>query len=112
MSRRAQGYRSRFGPYLLGSYRWFLNEEVDGGLHLDYREKRGVGGGPDLNLHMGRWGETSLKYYYLRDQDPATEANGLSIPENRQRVYFGWWDPDGHHEIPRKVQYRKPAWDI
>lgn len=84
------GYRSRFGPYLLSSYRWFLNEEVDGELHLDYRVKRGVGGGPDVNLHMGRWGETSLKYYYLRDDDPTTEANGLSIPENRQRFYFGY----------------------
>jgi lipopolysaccharide assembly outer membrane protein LptD (OstA) len=84
------GYRSRFGPYLLGSYRWFLDEEVDGELHLDYRVKRGVGGGPDLNLHMGRWGETSLKYYYLRDDDPTAEAHGLSIPENRQRFYLGY----------------------
>ena len=84
------GYRSLFGPYLLSSYRWFWTEEMDGNLHLDYRLKRGVGGGPDLNLHLGRWGETSLKYYYLRDDDPGAEARGLSIPENRQRVYFGY----------------------
>src|SRR6185436_17717443 len=50
------GYRSTYGPFLLGTYTWFWNEQLDGELHLDYRERRGVGGGPDFNLHLGRWG--------------------------------------------------------
>src|SRR5262249_7902844 len=84
------GYRSAYGPFLLGSYTWYLNEELDGLVHLDYREKRGVGAGPDFNTHLGRWGEASLKYYYINDQSPNTDANGLSIPENRQRLYFSY----------------------
>jgi hypothetical protein len=28
-------------------------------LHLDYRERRGVGAGPDLNLHLGQWGDAT-----------------------------------------------------
>ena len=90
------GYRSAYGPFLLTSYDWFLGDEADGKLHLDYRERRGVGTGPDLNLHLGQWGEAKFKYYYLHDQDSgeSISTNGFAnlgaIPQNRQRVYFAY----------------------
>jgi lipopolysaccharide assembly outer membrane protein LptD (OstA) len=90
------GYRSAYGPFLLSTYTWYLNDAVDGKIHLDYREKRGVGAGPDLNLHLGQWGEAEFKYYYLHDRNPNTSAstnsfaNWGAIPENRQRFYFGY----------------------
>ena len=86
------GYRSAYGPYLLGAYNWFLGDMADGRLHLDYREKRGVGTGPELNLHLERWGEAAFKYYYVHDQDPNDSTNNLplfgNIPENRQQFNF------------------------
>jgi lipopolysaccharide assembly outer membrane protein LptD (OstA) len=82
------GYRSSFGPFLLTDYTWYLNEQLDGGMHLDYLEKRGVGAGPDFNYHLGRWGDGTLRYYYLDDHDAGTNAYGMKLPENRQRVYF------------------------
>ncbi len=88
------GYRSAYGPYLLSTYTWYLNDAVDGRIHLDYRELRGVGAGPDLNLHLGRWGEAVFKYYYTYDLRPNTSTNGTTwtngIPNNRQRVYFAY----------------------
>ena len=91
------GYRSTYGPYLLSTYTWWLNDTVDGALHVDYRNLRGPGGGPDLNLHLGRWGDGEFKYYYMHDQRSGTSLNTNSfpnlsgpIPENRQRVRFGW----------------------
>jgi lipopolysaccharide assembly outer membrane protein LptD (OstA) len=90
------GYRSAYGPFLLGTYTWYLNDAVDGKIHLDYREKRGAGAGPDLNLHLGQWGEAQFKYYYLHDEDPNHSistnsfANLGAIPENRQRFYLGY----------------------
>jgi LPS-assembly protein len=85
------GYRSSFGPFILGDYTWFLNDELDGKLHLDYRERRGVGTGPDLNFHLGRWGDGSFRYYYLHDAEPNLDtAPGSTIPHNRQRVYFSY----------------------
>ena len=83
------GYRSSFGPFLLGSYVWFLNEELDGAVHADYRERRGLGAGPDLNFHLGRWGDGTLKYYYLHDEDPNASLTN-AIPDNRQRVSFAY----------------------
>ena len=90
------GYRSRFGPYLLSTYTWYLGDNVDGQIHLDYRERRGVGGGPDLNLQLGRWGDFAFKYYFLHDDDSGASISTNSfnnlgaIPENRQRFNFTW----------------------
>jgi len=91
------GFRSAYGPYLLTTYTWWLNDAMDGVLHADYRERRGLGVGPDLNLHLGRWGDGEFKYYYLHDLDPnqslvTNRFQNLSgpIPKNRQRFYFGW----------------------
>jgi hypothetical protein len=86
------GYRSAYGPYLVGTYTWFLGDAADGRLRLDYREKRGVGSGPELKLHLDRWGEAAFKYYYVHDQDPNQSTNNLplfgNIPENRQWFNF------------------------
>lgn len=83
------GYRSKFGPFLLSTYEWFLGEQVDGALHLDYRAKRGFGVGPDVNLHLGRWGEAEFKYYYLYDEKPG-ENDDVTPPHNRQRFSFNY----------------------
>ena len=84
------GYRTAFGPFLLTTYSWYLNEKIDGAIHADYREQRGVGAGPDLNLHLGRWGEASMSYYYLHDDDPLADANGLLIDEDRHYARFAY----------------------
>ncbi|MEK7707000.1 MAG: LPS assembly protein LptD, partial [Verrucomicrobiota bacterium] len=48
------------------------------------------GGAPDANLHLGRWGEMGLKYYYLHDEAPGENANGVPVPDNRQRLYLSY----------------------
>ena len=85
------GYRSAFGPYLLTKYNWFLNEELAGTLHADWREKRGFAGGPDFDYHLGDWGSGTLKYYYTHDEDPGLNPfDGTPIPGQRERLYFSY----------------------
>jgi LPS-assembly protein len=79
------GYRSRYGAYLLSSYHWTASEQVEGVVHGDYRTERGGAAGLDLDLHLGRWGETSMKSYYLDDKSPQTDNDGYQIPEDRGR---------------------------
>ena len=101
------GYRSRFGPFLLSTYTWLLNEQLDGAVHLDYRVRRGVGAGPDLNYHLGRWGDGSLKYYYLHDEDPNAELEDQPINDDRQRVYFSYQSsPITNLEVKALVRYQ------
>ena len=88
------GYRSRFGGYLLNTYTWFLDDTANGKIHFDYRERRGLGGGPDINLNLQRWGDLSLRYYFQNDARPNSSTNTFpnlgTMPQNRQRVYAGW----------------------
>ncbi len=66
----AAGYRSQYGGFLRNTYTWWYDDNLDGKFHLDYYSERGVGVGPDLNLHLGQWGEAQFKYYYLHDHNP------------------------------------------
>jgi LPS-assembly protein len=63
------GYRSLYGPYLLGSYEWYWTERLSGAVHFDYRVKRGWGTGLDVSYDGGRAGLTEFKGYYLHDLD-------------------------------------------
>ena len=83
------GDRSTFGPYLLSSYNWYGNGLLDGAIHLDLRQKRGVAAGPDFLFHLGNLGEGAFRYYYAHDRSP--NADGFDLPhlnENRQRLAF------------------------
>jgi LPS-assembly protein len=86
------GYRSIFGPYLLSAYNWYGNGMLDGTLHFDARETRGIAAGPDLNMHLGSWGEAAFKYYYANDQEPTADGynNVPHLGENRQRMSFDY----------------------
>lgn len=84
------GYRSLYGPFILGNYTWYCNDELNGVMHLDYYETRGVGAGPDFNYNLGRWGEGSFRYYYIHDSQPEIDGLGVPISQDRQRVYFAY----------------------
>ncbi|MBU6401023.1 MAG: LPS assembly protein LptD [Verrucomicrobia bacterium] len=82
------GYRSFYGPYLLGAYNWFWSTNLDGTVHLDYMERRGVGGGPEVRYDLGAAGQGSFEAYYLRDHGTGLDQSTVPLPDNRQRFTF------------------------
>jgi hypothetical protein len=105
------GYRSRYGPYLLNTYNWYVGDMAEGKLHGDYRFDRGPGAGPDADLHLGKWGEVNLKYYYQQDRKSNYSTNTFpyygNIPENRQRFYLGWQaTPETNLNLKAEVNYQ------
>jgi len=82
------GYQSKFGPFLLGTYDWYLGEKVEGAIHLDGRVKRGLGVGSDLDWHLGQWSDGKFKYYHAEDDAPGLDPNGKPIPRGRERIWF------------------------
>lgn len=85
------GYRSVYGPYLLGAYNWSISTNVDATFHLDYRLKRGVAGGPDLHYNLGSWGEGGITTYFIHDEDPGVDPVKLrEIDPDRHRITFAY----------------------
>lgn len=84
------GYRTLFGPFILGNYTWYIDEHLNTVLHFDYRQKRGPGAGPDLNFNLGPWGQGYFNYYYTHDREPEADQLGIPIPEDRQRLVFAY----------------------
>lgn len=82
------GYRSLYGPYALGTYHRAFTTNFSVDLHLDYRQLRGVGVGPDFNYDAGRWGQGSLKLYYTHDDRAGTNGVGGAINNDRHRLSF------------------------
>jgi LPS-assembly protein len=82
------GYKSEWGGFLLSSIRWPGNEAFGGEFNLDYREKRGVGFGPDIQYNSPDWGQGNLKLYRAFDDDPLTDSRGAAI--DRERDLAQW----------------------
>lgn len=68
------GQSSQWGFFLLSSYNWKLNKDVDVTLHVDERTRRGVGLGGDVKYRMNSGGEGLLTGYYLDDAHPKDDA--------------------------------------
>ncbi len=80
------GYRSLYGPFLLGTYNWTLSDELNGKIHLDWRQRRGLGVGPDVNYDLGAWGAGEAKFYYAHDDEPGLSLASRPVPTDRHRI--------------------------
>ncbi len=82
------GYRNRFGPFLESEYHWFARTNIETIASIDWRQRRGLGGGPGLNYDFGEWGTGGGRFYYAHDDLPDLYANGL--PTRTDRNYYNW----------------------
>lgn len=104
------GYRSRFGPFALGRFDFFVGEQLDGALQLDYRLKRGLGGGTEAEWRLNRWGTATLKYHYLHDEEPERAPTGEQYPADRHVFGFGYQSSPGTNiEIKAQANYQSDA---
>ena len=82
------GFRSLYGPFVLGSYHFQVRTNVSAALDLDYRQRRGVGGGPQIGYDFGDLGQGSGRFYYLRDEAPELSSFKGPIDPDRYRFDF------------------------
>ena len=82
------GFRSLYGPFLLTTYNWYWDEKLNGAIHADYRQKRGVGVGPDFDYNLDRLGAGNFGFYYLKDEKPGFDLAGREIQDDRHRIEF------------------------
>jgi len=82
----AVGEDSQWGFFLLSSFTWKLNKDVDLTVHADERTDRGFGSGADLRYRLKDGGQGTLTGYYLNDAEPNKADPSLTIGDNRYRA--------------------------
>lgn len=75
------GYDKQWGAFLLQAWRYRLNDQVKGIVHLDYRDRKAFAPGVDLFYTTKNMGTGSIRTYYMNEITP-------------QRKYF-WQDKTG-----------------
>jgi len=81
------GYMDEWGYYALGSYRYYMSEEMKGYVRLDYRHKKGLGTGVDNNINLKKLGEGLFRYYYTQENNALTMAPTGDVRDRYRMQY-------------------------
>jgi LPS-assembly protein len=74
------GDNSLWGAFLLSSFAWKLNKDMDLTVHADERTERGFGTGADLKYRFGSAAQGLLTGYFIDDAEPdKSEPGGRSV---------------------------------
>jgi len=70
------GDDSLWGAFLLSSFTWKVNKNMDLTIHADERLERGFGTGADLKYHFGQMAQGTLTGYFIDDKQPDKSEPG------------------------------------
>jgi len=90
------GMSKEWGGYLLTRYTYYLNDNVKGTLHTDWRANKGFGGGADFELLPGDLGAGLFRYYQVSEKLTGRGEVAPFFKDNkRYRVqYKHKWDSE------------------
>lgn len=81
------GRSKKLGTFLLGSWRYYLNENARGLLHFDWYQNKGWAQGVDLNYNTKVLGYGNVKYYRIDEKDTRAEIpEALRETDERSRL--------------------------
>ncbi|MFA6321554.1 MAG: LPS export ABC transporter periplasmic protein LptC [Candidatus Omnitrophota bacterium] len=89
------GKKKEWGYYVLGSYRYHLNQAMKGDAMLDYRTKDGLGlaGGVNNYHDFGKMGKGAFKVYYTKENGRGDDNDHPGEIERRYRYQLRhYWD--------------------
>ena len=86
------GYSSEDGAYVLTKKRFAISEDIRGAVNVDYRAKRGWGGGVDLDYDFDLLGGGLIKTYIIDDDISPDQkvSNPYSHRVNKTRYRLTW----------------------
>ncbi len=103
------GYDKRWGMFLLSTWRYRLNDDIKGRIHLDAREKKDVAWGVDVSYKTSKAGRGTIQTYYMNERSITAKRFYRPKPRptiERERFKVEWrhqWDLDAKTEA--RLQY-------
>lgn len=90
------GKNSEWGAFVLTKWRYGLVDRPDlqtkGNILVDYREKRGFGGGIENFYRGDQFGRGAVRFFYTNDKDgPEFSENGRYRTQWRHQMKLGEW---------------------
>lgn len=92
------GHSKFFGTEVLGSWRYYLNENAKGLLHFDWYQRRGWAQGLDLNYDTKITGYGNAKYYRIDEKDPEDLSRNRK-QRSRAEWRHRWHISDNDHAV-------------
>lgn len=89
------GMSKEWGLFLLSAWRYYLNEDFKGRIHLDYREKNDFASGFDLFYGIPNMGKGVLRTYYMHERRL-----------QRKRAWKRWTGPSEDKATQEKERFR------
>ncbi|MCK5215073.1 MAG: LPS-assembly protein LptD [Candidatus Omnitrophica bacterium] len=105
------GYDGDWGAFLLTKWRYKLNEYIKGAVHLDYRQRKDLAWGVDMDYKTLGYGKGILRTYYMNERNVnADHFFDERIPPTteRERYRIEWrhkWNID--NKTNAIMQYSK-----
>jgi LPS-assembly protein len=94
------GYDKDWGGFLLTKWRYRLNDNAKGRIHLDYRERKDLAEGADFDYNTKRFGSGVMRTYYMNERNITSDRIWQKRPSptiERERFKAEWrhkWDID------------------
>jgi len=95
------GHSNEFGMELYGSWRYYLNKNARGEVHVDWYQEKGFGQGIDLNYDTKVIGRGQAKYYRIHEEDTRDEIpEALRDSDESSRMELRHrWEPTPEDQI-------------
>jgi len=99
------GQSKEWGTFLLSAYRFYLNDDLRGIFHFDWRENKGFGGGIDMELLSEEFGNGLFRYYRINEHLRGYgEVQPLFKNPKRYKIeYRHKWDIDDNDQITLEI---------
>ncbi|MDP1852644.1 MAG: LPS assembly protein LptD [Candidatus Omnitrophota bacterium] len=111
------GMSKDWGYYVLSAWRYYLNEDLRGRIHLDYRERKDFASGFDTKYETHLFGEGFLRTYYMNERNVELKKpwiNSLSENINEEILKKEDVDEKNRNTVERE-RYRislRHKWDM
>lgn len=108
------GYSKEWGAFLLSAWRYYFHEQLQGRIHLDYRERRDLALGVDTRYWFTEENEGILRTYYTQERRLGREhlvfADDKAPTVERGRYRLQWrhrWQIDRDTTATGELHYSK-----
>jgi len=94
------GYTNDWGMFLLSDWRYKINENIKGIIHVDAREKKDIAWGIDVNYIVPKGGDGQVRTYYMNERNITSDRFYQERPSptiEKERYGIEWrhkWEMD------------------